>query len=765
MDTRSRGAVPKQRNSGKKPRRNLTEQFATPNFGGRTPPNQDAPLRPNSTTTLSSQSIPATRPPAGFQSNNTNQIRVDVHHEDVIEVGMPERELDELIENNSTNAAPNDQSNNSSSNRATNGQRNDVSNQSATSQAATAATANRSSPSPLPPTVANEHLSNQQTTPNVATNAVDRSSQPPAPSKPNSNAHQSDRLATQNNSNASIGANANEQLNRMHSDQQFALQHGPNYRGNSEQAPMPVVSPPLPNPPMNLHNGPAHRSVFSSNNQLQMPSQPFYMPPLGMIQVDARLDDGNARNQRTVTDLRTVYLERLRENFNRLQTDAMSEEELKTMLDRSIDFANRITKFVEAKEDSIHLPEIERRSNHAMWSESIALVDRIKTDINTKLTYLQAGTQPTASEQRRIAHIRRLQAKMEPFGGNLEQWTNFKAKWLEYYHNCNDMSEFELFMKLDEFITPNSEAYGLIISYDRTINGSYRDAWEELCARYDNPRIQVDNIISKLLYMDVIENSRSDYVRAYSEINTFIHSLPRMNVDVSTWDPILVHLIERRLQQEVMAKWIKARTPREIPCLQQFIDFLIAEIDQGDAPSNGNQPPPNGNNNNHRRDRNRNHSNSRGNGQRHSNGQNGNRQQQAGPSHSNQNNRPPQAGPSQPTPANQQRQGNNAGAAGGAPQRVRSAVQKVIKCAICNMEQHKSYQCPAFLKLDMNGRIRKLRERKLCENCLRPNCQPNRCTLRNCTNTGCEEKHNRLVCPLTFAPTVSNVQSAESNQA
>lgn len=130
-----------------------------------------------------------------------------------------------------------------------------------------------------------------------------------------------------------------------------------------------------------------------------------------------------------------VYLQRLRDIYNRLLSEAIDEPELKTLLERACDYANRITKFVESREDDHQLPEAEKRANQGMWSESTALVDCIKTDINTKLTYLQGGTQQSHQDRRRIAHLRRLQAKIEPFGGNLNQWTNFKAKWLEYYHS------------------------------------------------------------------------------------------------------------------------------------------------------------------------------------------------------------------------------------------------------------------------------------------------------------------------------------------
>lgn len=74
-------------------------------------------------------------------------------------------------------------------------------------------------------------------------------------------------------------------------------------------------------------------------------------------------------------------------------------------------------------------------------------------------------------------------------------------------------------MKLDEFIVPQSEAYQLIACYDRALPGAYADAWDQLCARYDNPRRQVDNIINNLTSMEAIRDQRDHYFRMYTIIN------------------------------------------------------------------------------------------------------------------------------------------------------------------------------------------------------------------------------------------------------
>lgn len=146
------------------------------------------------------------------------------------------------------------------------------------------------------------------------------------------------------------------------------------------------------------------------------------MPAQGVIRVEAP-NEANG-NHRAVVDLRTAYMRRMREIYNRLMFEALQEHELQTLLDRALDYSTRIIKFVEDCEDSGTLPPEELAANQALWEEATELADRIKVDVNTKLAYYNAGVQPNARdvrEQERLEKIRRLQAKMQPFGGHLEQ--------------------------------------------------------------------------------------------------------------------------------------------------------------------------------------------------------------------------------------------------------------------------------------------------------------------------------------------------------
>lgn len=792
-ETRSKGAIPKKISSASKKRirRNLNDQLSpneehqltgqrqitpsdstsqqqvapkhqtqnTPRHEQVEMPNLELiPPRSTSITTLSSASIPATQPLHGFEAV---QVQADVHREDVVEIEINDEEKAELegAVGDTERTTQTANQNAAIENRAIN-EENGI------------CRAKQANPSSVP-----DHSNQAMVTSNVAvmTNRYSNHGNIMHPinyGASTSKQHSSHAIPPMVSNNVTIATtrsshylpiqsglfplistNANIQQSRpIH--QLASHQLGPNRHSNeqshvqSQQTPVPL----FPHPPMPKQNDVAtqpQRTVFATNPHLQFATQPRFTPPQGMIQINANESDGNI--QRTVTDLRSVYLQRMREIFYRLNTEGLDENELTTLRDRANDYAARITKYVEDREDAGVLPASELATNQAMWEEATDLVDRIKINISTKLMYYAAGNQPNSRDvrdQERLEKIRRLQAKMEPFGGNLEQWTNFKSKWMEYFHNPKDLSDNELFMKLDEFIVPRSEAWQLISGYDRAIDGSYQDAWKELCARYDNPRRQVDAIIGKLTQMEPITDRREGYLRMYTNVNNFIHSLPRMNVDIAAWDPILVHLMEHKMDDRAYDRWLGKREPREVARLQPLIEFLIKQVDRSDATRVA------------KRDRSRDQNNSRGtsnqNGASHHNGvsnQNGNRSVQN-------RNMNQQQSTNSARVQNRNQRNNNEGAVGGAP-RMKSTIQKIDKCYICDL-QHKSYNCPTFMRLDQQGRINKLKERKLCANCIKPNCSAATCSLRACPN-GCPEKHNRLICSLTFQPSVNAGQSASDN--
>lgn len=286
------------------------------------------------------------------------------------------------------------------------------------------------------------------------------------------------------------------------------------------------------------------------------------------------------------------------------------------------------------------------------------------------------------------------------------------------------MSDIDRFVKLYEFIVPHSEAYDLISSLERTLPGAYQDAWRMLCEQYDDPRRQVNEIINKFLSMKGIQPTREGLLRVFNGINNLTNMLPRLGVDVSTWDPILMTILENKIDFTTFDQWRRERNPREIAKLEPFVQFLRREIDRRSEVDHSTTDQSNHSRNNQPRP-------NRSQAPWHNRSSSSSR-------HENNENRP----------AN-----NRDGAVGGRP-KVKSAIKRPLKCPLCKLE-HGLYIFPTFNRYDLHTMRECVDRIRVCRNCLKPNCSPEKCTLRPCLNAGCGAKHNTLLCELTYRPTVN----------
>lgn len=252
-----------------------------------------------------------------------------------------------------------------------------------------------------------------------------------------------------------------------------------------------------------------------------------------------------------------------------------SVAQLRHQLDMLDKYYNRLIAQVE-KCNSLNIRPLERLDNARIIDEADDFYEGLRVEILSRIGSIQRSQPPQVPgvivQERERSQSRQ---QIEPFNGNYQKWPNFKSKFEQFYHNDRRLSEFEKFLKLDEFIVPDSEAYDTINGYDR-VAMNYASAWEDLCARFDNTRKIVEDII--LAFIDepsVKVQSRSGITGLLNSINYLIKTLPRSNVNTDTWGPIIVPVIQRKMDSRTYNAWLKVRAPREIPTLQPLIELNL----------------------------------------------------------------------------------------------------------------------------------------------------------------------------------------------
>lgn len=371
-------------------------------------------------------------------------------------------------------------------------------------------------------------------------------------------------------------------------------------------------------------------------------------------------------------------------------------------------YHQRIVSRAEALETSeVLTPEYESEVTQFLLD-----VDELYTEIKTKVLVRQrelaAPERAATNAVRETNPLDQLALKrlsFERFAGDELKWPNFRAKFEQFFHNNTSLDAMTKFLRLDDCIEINSEAYKSIFGIER-VPENYLPTWQKLVDKYENPRRQIDAILNKFIDTPAIASATRDNIVSLSNaITSTTTSLARYeSLNIASWDAIFVNLALRKLDRESLSLWQHERPQKEIPKLQPLLDFLNKRAD-------GRQNTF-----------------------------------AVGTSNQNHSNNPPTGGAEslalQQANTNQQSQ-SNASQAGG---RLRSHIKVPVKCSLCGSE-HQLFNCSTFRKLPIEERARRVRQYRVCEKCLKPKCSIERCKLGPCKH--CQGNHNGLLCTVT----------------
>ncbi|XP_022832139.1 uncharacterized protein LOC111360435 [Spodoptera litura] len=159
------------------------------------------------------------------------------------------------------------------------------------------------------------------------------------------------------------------------------------------------------------------------------------------------------------------------------------------------------------------------------------------------------------------------------FQGNYHQWTSFKDLFTETIHKNPSLSNAQKMQYLKSKITGEAERliYHLQISSE-----NYEVCWEILNHRYGNQRLIFTSHLNLLLNLPNMSNQTMEMLKKLHDVTKeCLHAIQNLGVDISTWDPLLVHLLTQKLDTESFSEYMESvKNPRALPILQEFLDFL-----------------------------------------------------------------------------------------------------------------------------------------------------------------------------------------------
>lgn len=159
------------------------------------------------------------------------------------------------------------------------------------------------------------------------------------------------------------------------------------------------------------------------------------------------------------------------------------------------------------------------------------------------------------------------------FNGNCSQWVSFKDLFTEAIHNKNSLSDAQKMQFLKSKVRGEAER---LIQHLPISTENYASCWNILNNRFNNIKLIFTTHMNTLLGFSHIQQQSGGQLKKMHDVTVeTLNAIKNLDVDLSTWDPILVHLLSQKLDSDTHADYIASlKNPRELPILQEFLDFL-----------------------------------------------------------------------------------------------------------------------------------------------------------------------------------------------
>ncbi|KAF9413446.1 hypothetical protein HW555_008338, partial [Spodoptera exigua] len=159
------------------------------------------------------------------------------------------------------------------------------------------------------------------------------------------------------------------------------------------------------------------------------------------------------------------------------------------------------------------------------------------------------------------------------FHGNYHQWHTFKDLYLESVHNNPLLSKAQKMQHLKTKLKGEAEK---IVQHLGISAENYNSCWEIITHRYDNKRLLFTSYMNTLLNQPHSPEASAASIRKLHDVTLeCLNGLGNIGLDLTNWDPIIVHLLVQKLDKVTYNEYINdLKEPREVPDLKEFTNFL-----------------------------------------------------------------------------------------------------------------------------------------------------------------------------------------------
>ncbi len=197
------------------------------------------------------------------------------------------------------------------------------------------------------------------------------------------------------------------------------------------------------------------------------------------------------------------------------------------------------------------------------------VVRRNEQDVGNQHNNQQNNLPPNDQSKVKLPKI-----SLPTFEGSYHTWISFKNRFTNLIHENTSLSNVDKLEYLKSCLTVGSEAERTIQRFQMT-DQNYAAAWDRLNEKYDNKRILQDTQIEAIIDRREIKIETAKEIRELLDVvQESLEALKNMDVETTSWDPILVVLVKRKLPFKTREEWEKELNPTDVPTYAQLIAFL-----------------------------------------------------------------------------------------------------------------------------------------------------------------------------------------------
>ncbi|XP_071056302.1 uncharacterized protein [Onthophagus taurus] len=165
------------------------------------------------------------------------------------------------------------------------------------------------------------------------------------------------------------------------------------------------------------------------------------------------------------------------------------------------------------------------------------------------------------------------QIHLPTFDGDYANWSQYRDLFYSLVNDNADISDVEKlqYLKMSLVKEPAQLIKNLLVT-----SANFQRAWNLLIERYENRRVLIDAQLSILFSARSIRNeSAYELKRLIGEVKESLGALESLGCPVNMWDHLLVYMLVRKLDAEIVKDWEKSighsRDPVPFGDLEEFL--------------------------------------------------------------------------------------------------------------------------------------------------------------------------------------------------